>query len=202
MSFARFSEGDLYVYLNTEGLFECCGCGLQDGGCFFCRTAAEMIAHVKKHRRAGHDVPDRCLYQLGRDAETLNALADELRSGAARRARAATKHQAWPERYSPKELPPQNTAGPFRCFLLDVEPRRGLQADDLVPTVLAHSKDQPPDEADRERLPWGSGSYEDFVYAKAMRAWDAFLALSRIDGCPSVKGPPRLGQPDEIEGCE
>lgn len=85
MAFARFSDGDVYVYLNFDGLFECCACSLLgpvlSGGCFLVETSAEMLAHLEGHRAAGDDVPQECLEELRADAEGNDRLAAEYREG-------------------------------------------------------------------------------------------------------------------------
>ena len=83
MAFARFSDGDVYVYLNTDGLFECCACSflgpLLSGGCHLVETSAEMLAHLEQHRAAGDDVPEGCLKELRAAGEKLDARASALR---------------------------------------------------------------------------------------------------------------------------
>jgi hypothetical protein len=87
MSYCRFSEADVYVYVGTTGYFECCGCLLQArtwvedekallGGWLrpygdivqtqFSSTD-EMLAHLELHRAAGHYVPDECLASIAAD---------------------------------------------------------------------------------------------------------------------------------------
>jgi hypothetical protein len=77
MSFARFSEGDVYVYLNTSGLYECCFCSLA-GECVRVPTAAEMLSHVEEHRRAGHEIPDRCVLELRAEEASGNPMPPAL----------------------------------------------------------------------------------------------------------------------------
>ena len=83
MAFARFSDGDVYVYLNVDGLFECCACRILGpgltGGCHLVETSAEMLAHLEEHRAAGDDVPEECLDELRADAEANDQRAAELR---------------------------------------------------------------------------------------------------------------------------
>lgn len=88
MSYARFSEGDVYVFTSSEGI-ECCGCGLiprrwvNDPGDRFMGGHFEqlnpddtevypsneaMIAHLERHIAAGHVVPEDALARL-RDPE-------------------------------------------------------------------------------------------------------------------------------------
>lgn len=77
MSYARFSHCDVYVFFNTDGKLECCGCILQEREYveapeaffgFYLRPVGEivphlfdstagMVAHLDAHRKAGHYVP-------------------------------------------------------------------------------------------------------------------------------------------------
>lgn len=84
MSYARFSEGDVYVFVSSEGI-ECCGCWLQQREWVDDESRpwtkgyyreigdkvqqvypdnAGMIAHLETHIAAGHDVPDYCMERL------------------------------------------------------------------------------------------------------------------------------------------
>lgn len=87
MSYARFLEGDVYVFMSVSGRLECCGCILQDrewvpdedaffGG--YLKAVGEivqtkfdstwgMIEHVRRHREAGHSVPGGIEDDLWRD---------------------------------------------------------------------------------------------------------------------------------------
>ena len=88
MSYCRFSEGDVYVFLNTDYLLECCGCILQETEWvkdetmpFFkghfkpigeivqnrFNTTQAMLDHLQLHKDAGHDVPQFCIEGLKRD---------------------------------------------------------------------------------------------------------------------------------------
>jgi len=70
MSWARFSENsDLYIFDDVHGGITCCACrlqelhetilpGLQLPGDFNCRTEEEMIAHIREHKEAGHNIPE------------------------------------------------------------------------------------------------------------------------------------------------
>ncbi|HEX6684990.1 MAG TPA: hypothetical protein VF062_19530 [Candidatus Limnocylindrales bacterium] len=78
MSYARFSNADVYIFMSTSGYLECCGCWLQEtrwvedptwpitGGYAEAvepiietrfTTTQGMVDHVALHRAAGHDVP-------------------------------------------------------------------------------------------------------------------------------------------------
>jgi len=56
VSYARFSNADVYVFMSTSGHLECCGCHLGDQWAF--DSTAAMVEHLAEHRAAGHDVPD------------------------------------------------------------------------------------------------------------------------------------------------
>lgn len=70
MSYARFGAGgsDVYVYADTCGYINCCGCWLYDKG-FQAFTTDEMIAHLNEHRAAGHTVLDDTYEGLRADAQ-------------------------------------------------------------------------------------------------------------------------------------
>jgi hypothetical protein len=64
MSFARFSEGDVYVIEHTDGHYACYGCWLNGDTKHTTPTAAEMLNHLNLHVLAGHEVPRHALEQL------------------------------------------------------------------------------------------------------------------------------------------
>ena len=55
MSYCRFLEADVYVYMDVNGSLSCCGCILGDDW-YFDSTQA-MVDHLAEHRAAGHHVP-------------------------------------------------------------------------------------------------------------------------------------------------
>ena len=59
MSYCRWtSESDVYVYESSGGFFTCCLCSLRtDGRDLNTKKRSQMIAHLKEHRKAGHEVP-------------------------------------------------------------------------------------------------------------------------------------------------
>lgn len=61
MSYSRFLEADVYVFMNGSGWLECCMCFLvrehQDEISFKASDTDTMIAHLKKHIAAKHYVP-------------------------------------------------------------------------------------------------------------------------------------------------
>lgn len=59
MSFARFSYSDVYVYEHVGGFIECCACSLKESTVDWYaqfKTPREAIAHLKEHKKAGHDI--------------------------------------------------------------------------------------------------------------------------------------------------
>lgn len=90
MSYARFGwdGSDVYVFGNTDGKYECCGCALQKrrwvkdpdrflGGYLkavgkivphLFDTPGEMVDHLMVHRAAGHTVPEDCIVDLQAEA--------------------------------------------------------------------------------------------------------------------------------------
>lgn len=71
MSYCRFGEADVYVFLSIQGHLECCGCSLGDGWEFF--TTDTLLEHLKQHREAGHIVPDFVFADLETDREKNDA---------------------------------------------------------------------------------------------------------------------------------
>lgn len=67
MSYSRFTEAPVYVYLSGSGL-ECCMCCISPRTVTF-PTTAEMLAHLDAHRAAGYDIPDWLYNDLRADAE-------------------------------------------------------------------------------------------------------------------------------------
>ncbi len=71
MSWCRFNSvcelgckdcpgSDVYIFKNTDGLYECCSCWLLGpfpSGSFTCKTKKEMYRHILEHDTAGHHVP-------------------------------------------------------------------------------------------------------------------------------------------------
>jgi hypothetical protein len=66
MSYARFSDGDVYVFMHVDGFLECCGCLLNDE-CLELPATAQMVDHLREHVAAGHRVPDYVIPGLERD---------------------------------------------------------------------------------------------------------------------------------------
>lgn len=67
MSFARWGEGDLYVYADVSGGVTCCGCWLHTStedhdGIYFGESQHfydldSLLQHYRDHQVAGHSVP-------------------------------------------------------------------------------------------------------------------------------------------------
>ena len=98
MSYCRFSEGDVYIYLSSdEKLLECCGCILQErkwvkdetapfGGYLHATgeiisdrfsTTQEMIEHLEAHKSKGHYVPNFCIEGLLMDQQENDKIMKE-----------------------------------------------------------------------------------------------------------------------------
>lgn len=84
MSYARFSYADVYVFLSVYGHLYCCGCWLSKADesvpdRFL--TTADMLAHLDKHRAAGHDVPEETYDRLRKDAAENDAWMAKVDAG-------------------------------------------------------------------------------------------------------------------------
>lgn len=66
MSYARWGEDGSHVYVfGTGEALVCMSCTLAlPAGSFSTAYPAEMIAHLEKHRAAGHVVPERAFERL------------------------------------------------------------------------------------------------------------------------------------------
>jgi len=57
MSYSRFLESDVYVFMHVGGYLECCACSLSSSeelwGSFRANSTEEMVDHLAKHRNAG-----------------------------------------------------------------------------------------------------------------------------------------------------
>jgi hypothetical protein len=79
VSYARFNEGDVYVFAATAtGDWECCRCSLAPGSSFNCATRREMVEHLHQHRAVGHLVPDRAIADLLEEDAAGLAWGDHL----------------------------------------------------------------------------------------------------------------------------
>jgi len=56
MSYCRFIEADVYIYMDVDGYLVCCACPLRDTW-FKAWDTPSMLDHIAEHRRAGHYVP-------------------------------------------------------------------------------------------------------------------------------------------------
>ena len=93
MSYARWSEGDIYVYGMSDGSYVCMQCPLMPTfqgtfafqvlsddpelrdakstihESFSCHTLKELQTHILQHIEEGHSVPARCLADIEREIE-------------------------------------------------------------------------------------------------------------------------------------
>lgn len=56
MSYCRFIEADVYIYMDVGGWLTCCACPLRDTW-FKAWDTQSMLDHIAEHRKAGHYVP-------------------------------------------------------------------------------------------------------------------------------------------------
>lgn len=71
MAYARLGDCDVYVFLSFDGHLECCMCSLERY--YQTKTIAGMVEHLRAHKEAGHDVPDRVFEAIREDAESIEA---------------------------------------------------------------------------------------------------------------------------------
>ena len=103
MSYCRFGEGDVYIFLSVIGKLECCGCFLQKtewietynsiiGGYLKpvppiiqtnFQTTQELLDHLDLHLKAGHHVPLDCISELKEDQEENDQWIREFNDKAA-----------------------------------------------------------------------------------------------------------------------
>lgn len=69
MSYCRFLEGDVYVFMSVGGWLECCACSLSPETSFSvqCDSTQSMLDHLDAHRAAGHYIPDHVYDDLKAD---------------------------------------------------------------------------------------------------------------------------------------
>ena len=78
MSYARFSNGDAYIYSHVDGYF-ICQCCLLKGKFedFSCKTRSEMISHIFDHLYAGHSIPDKAVDRLCQELQEEGETCDD-----------------------------------------------------------------------------------------------------------------------------
>lgn len=69
MSYCRFLEGDVYVFMHVGGYLECCACVMhkKDWGSFEAHSTKAMVDHLEVHKTKGHIVPERVFTGLWAD---------------------------------------------------------------------------------------------------------------------------------------
>lgn len=77
MSYCRFSNADVYVYMDVGGYLCCCGCSLSDDGRHY--GTSDMVAHLREHIAKGDDVPDDVIPALEADAAENDAEINRMR---------------------------------------------------------------------------------------------------------------------------
>lgn len=71
MAYARFSDGDVYVFDSIGSGFECCACRLPGRRWYTTKSRSEMIKHLMEHRLAGHSVPQGAIDDLQEEIKTI-----------------------------------------------------------------------------------------------------------------------------------
>lgn len=79
MSYVRFSEADVYVYSDVGGYLCCCGCLLKEPWEHY--STDSMLAHLCKHKEAGHDVPSHVFEDLEADRVENEAFIAHIKNG-------------------------------------------------------------------------------------------------------------------------
>jgi hypothetical protein len=84
VSYCRFGEADVYVYLDCGGYLCCCGCILPDevDRQWQHHSTADMVAHLRKHQQADHDVPESVIAELEARREENDKWIADFENGA------------------------------------------------------------------------------------------------------------------------
>ena len=77
MAYSRFIDSDIYIYAHVGGWIECAACWLNERSDEYSLLSmseeihddGHLIAHVREHIKAGHDVPESLLDQILNDPE-------------------------------------------------------------------------------------------------------------------------------------
>ena len=71
MSYSRFGEADVYVYLDVSGYLNCCACNIVETqdvwGNFRAYDTETMVGHLKEHRKNGDKVLTDTIERLWED---------------------------------------------------------------------------------------------------------------------------------------
>ena len=81
MSYARFGDGDVYVWADSFlGGIRCQACRLLNdwpSGAWF-ENRSEMLAHLAEHKKAGHKVPQHAIERLEREIKELGDIVESI----------------------------------------------------------------------------------------------------------------------------
>jgi hypothetical protein len=83
MSYARFSDADVYVFLNIFGYLECCGCALPESDFVqtpLFLTTKDMISHLERHKEVGHSL-GHCIERLKEDQQENDGWMAKVAAG-------------------------------------------------------------------------------------------------------------------------
>jgi hypothetical protein len=71
LSYCRFMEADVYVFMDVGGFLNCCACNITDDedqwGSFHAFSTVEMIDHLNTHRMLGQHVPESVFKNIEKD---------------------------------------------------------------------------------------------------------------------------------------
>ena len=79
MAYARFLEGDVYIFYNVSGGYTCCACLLKAREPFWSTDA--IIEHIQAHVAAGHSVPPDTVQCIEYDRAENDAHATAVQAG-------------------------------------------------------------------------------------------------------------------------
>jgi len=86
MSYSRFLEADVYVYLDVAGYLTCCACNIMETqdvwGNFRAYDTEAMVAHLKDHRKNGDRVLTDTIERLWADHEENMKFINDIKLAA------------------------------------------------------------------------------------------------------------------------
>ena len=86
MSYSRFGEADVYVYLDVSGYLTCCACNIMETqdvwGNFRAYDTETMVNHLKDHRKNGDRVLTDTIERLWANHEENMKFINDIKLGA------------------------------------------------------------------------------------------------------------------------
>ena len=77
MAYSRFGFSDIYMYPSVFDTVTCSGCFIYNTSVDF-DNDEELLAHIKEHRDAGHDIPSQLEYEILSDSSRYGAGTPEM----------------------------------------------------------------------------------------------------------------------------